>query len=294
MNEDDFDYALELKPDDEYRQVAEALPQLVDFEEIDLEDLMPCDEELPSSSSSAFYLRKRLSSFDERMLQLHSHTQLLSVSPVPSPIDKKKNKYADMLAKDRGSDANADTDGGGGSSSLENASSTDDSDNNKHNGSISRRWRISKKEFAYRIGLLEKHRQWTETSARRSSIGFFKHYPHSDKETTDKFLVALAGGIQVRRHQSYKVSELIRLYSVNGCRTIEWERPKRKKIESGVMLPGTVDRVAQLYRDDDDAAFDYCIAGMASCCIHIDRYLLAIMINHHVSIYIIIIHYRFS
>ena len=264
MNEDDFDYALELKPDDEYRQVAEALPQLVDFEEIDLEDLMPCDEEPPSSSSSAFYLRKRLSSFDERMLQLHTHTQLLSVSPVPSPIDKKKNKHADMLAKDRGSD------GGGGSSSLENASSTDDSDNNKHNSSISRPWRISKKEFAYRIGLLEKHRQWTETSARRSSIGFFKHYPHSDKETSDKFLVALAGGIQVRRHQSYKVSELIRLYSVNGCRTIEWERPKRKKIESDVMLPGTVDRVAKSYRDDD-VAFDYCIAGMASCCAHIDR-----------------------
>lgn len=274
MNEDDFDYALELKPDDEYRQVAEALPQLVDFEEIDLEDLMPCDEEEPSSSSSssssAFYLRKRLSSFDERMLQLHTHTQLLSVSPVPSPIDKKKNKYVDMLAKDRGSDTNAYTDGGGGSSSLENASSTDDSDNNKHNSSIGRRWRISKKEFAYRIGLLEKHRQWTETSARRSSIGFFKHYPHSDKETTDKFLVALAGGIQIRRHQSYKVSEPIRLYSVNGCRTIEWERPKRKKIESGGMLPGTIDRVAKSYRDDD-AAFDYCIAGIILSYINIER-----------------------
>lgn len=269
MNEDDFDYALELKPDDEYRQVAEALPQLVDFEEIDLEDLIPCDEEpssssSSSSSSSAFYLRKRLSSFDERMLQLHTHTQLLSVSPVPSPIDKNKNKYVDMLAKDRGgSDAHAYTDGGGGSYSLENASSTDDSENNKHTSSIGKRWRISKKEFAYRIGLLEKHRQWTETSARRSSIGFFKHYPHSDKETSDKFLVALAGGIQIRRHQSYKVSEPIRLYSVNGCRTIEWERPKRKKIESGVMLPGIVDRVAKSYRDDD-AAFDYCIAGMTS------------------------------
>jgi len=254
MNEDDFDYAIELKPDDEYRQVAEALPQLVDFDEIDLEDLLPYDEEPSSSSSSALYLRNRLSSFDERMLQLHTHTQLLSVSPIPSPIDK--NKYVDMLAKDRGSDANASTDGGGGASSLENASS-DDSDS-KHN-SIGRRWRISKKEFAYRIGLLEKHRQWTETSARRSSIGFFKHYPHSDKETTDKFLVALAGGIQVRRHQSYKVSELVRLFSVNGCRTIEWERPKRKKIDNAVILPGTVDRIAKSYQDD--AAFDYCIAG---------------------------------
>ena len=260
MNEDDFDYALELKPNDEYRQVAEALPQLVDFDEIDLEDLLPCDEQSTKLQSSSFSLRKRLSSFDERMLQLHTHTQLLSVSPVPSPTDKKNNK--DALAKDRGSDANAtNTEFGGGSTSLENASCSDgSSDKAGSNSSISRRWRISKKEFAYRIGLLEKHRKWTETSARRSSLGFYKHYPQSDKETMDKLLVTLAGGIQVRRHQSYKVSELIRLFSVNGCRTIEWEKPKRKVIvDSGVILPGNIDRVTK--SDREDAAFNYCIAG---------------------------------
>lgn len=38
FNEDDFDYALELQPDDEYRQVAEALPQVLDFDEIELDD----------------------------------------------------------------------------------------------------------------------------------------------------------------------------------------------------------------------------------------------------------------
>ncbi|KAJ1405776.1 hypothetical protein B484DRAFT_423931, partial [Ochromonadaceae sp. CCMP2298] len=41
FNEDDFDYALELRPDDEYRQVAEALPQLVDFDEIDVDLYTP-------------------------------------------------------------------------------------------------------------------------------------------------------------------------------------------------------------------------------------------------------------
>ena len=33
LNDDEFDYALELKPDDEYRQAAEALQAVRDFDE---------------------------------------------------------------------------------------------------------------------------------------------------------------------------------------------------------------------------------------------------------------------
>lgn len=39
---------------------------------------------------------------------------------------------------------------------------------------------------------------------RRSSIGFHRHHPSSDKEAMDRFLVALAGGVHVRRHQGYR------------------------------------------------------------------------------------------
>ena len=38
----------------------------------------------------------------------------------------------------------------------------------------------------------------------RSSIGFHRHHPSSDKEAMDKFLVAMAGGVHVRRHQAYR------------------------------------------------------------------------------------------
>lgn len=36
LNEDDYDYAIELTPDDEYRQAAEALHSVSDFDDEDL------------------------------------------------------------------------------------------------------------------------------------------------------------------------------------------------------------------------------------------------------------------
>jgi hypothetical protein len=37
-NEDDYDYAIELLPDNEYREAAEALPSIIDFDDEDLFD----------------------------------------------------------------------------------------------------------------------------------------------------------------------------------------------------------------------------------------------------------------
>lgn len=60
----------------------------------------------------------------------------------------------------------------------------------------------------------------------RSSLGFRKYYPFStEKEARDKFLVLLARGVKVTRHQSYKHAEPVTLFSTTGCRSIQWEKP---------------------------------------------------------------------
>lgn len=44
----------------------------------------------------------------------------------------------------------------------------------------------------------------------------------------DKFLLLMARGVTVTRHQSFKYSEKVSLFSSTGCRTIEWEKPGSK------------------------------------------------------------------
>lgn len=67
----------------------------------------------------------------------------------------------------------------------------------------------------------------------RSSAGFARaNYAvsASNKDAMDKFLVALARGVHVRRHQSGCVAELVRLYSDDGCQTISWQKPDPKAL----------------------------------------------------------------
>ena len=53
MNEDDYDYAIELKMDDEYRQAADALPSIAELDDVDDDDLLiMLDEKRQSISDS--------------------------------------------------------------------------------------------------------------------------------------------------------------------------------------------------------------------------------------------------
>jgi hypothetical protein len=40
----------------------------------------------------------------------------------------------------------------------------------------------------------------------------------------DRFLLTMAKGIEIRRHQKNKTAETVRLFSTTGCKMIQWER----------------------------------------------------------------------
>lgn len=124
---------------------------------------------------------------------------------------------------------------------------------------------ISRGEFSLGLNMLSKHKKWVERAARRSSIGFHRDRPASDKEAMDRFLVALAGGTHLRRHQSGCVAEMVRLFSTTGCRTIQWERPSarsllaQRKREGGELSEGTTDAI--FVQKHDRSPFDCCVAS---------------------------------
>lgn len=122
----------------------------------------------------------------------------------------------------------------------------------RKNSLISRPSLVTKREFSLRLKMLANHRKWVERAARQSSIGFNNKFHVDDKHAEDKFLVCLAGGIIVRKHQAYKSAEEIRLYSTTGCREICWEKPQERSDREVLTKP-------------DRGVFDCCIAGESLC-----------------------------
>jgi hypothetical protein len=57
-----------------------------------------------------------------------------------------------------------------------------------------------------------------------SSAAYMKNHVSSDKDSMDKFIVALTRGIHVRRHQEGCAAELVRLFSDDGCQSVGWEK----------------------------------------------------------------------
>jgi hypothetical protein len=61
---------------------------------------------------------------------------------------------------------------------------------------------------------------------------------------------------------------VVRLYSVTGCRTIEWDKPKAKDLlaqrrKQGVLADGATNAI--INTSYDKTAFDCCIAS--KCCL---------------------------
>ena len=210
-----------------YRQAAEALPKLVDFDDIDLSEI--CEEHQYSANNGNIQpfsttkkirettefntQRNRHSNFDQSMLELHTSKK----PPIRSSIanyntrtsivndDNLSHWGAVDTTRDNGNPTAAEsleTDDleacnfepsddedeenipeetqydrritGMGTGLLSNAALGDGTGINFHattssNGStFSSRWRkLSKKEFSFRLNLLEKHRKWVERAARR-------------------------------------------------------------------------------------------------------------------------------
>jgi hypothetical protein len=85
---------------------------------------------------------------------------------------------------------------------------------------------VSRAAFRQSMGRLRDERQSIEGAARRSSVAFQRFFPFaSEKEALDKFLLLLARGATVTRHQSFKYAERVTLFSTTGCRSIEWDKP---------------------------------------------------------------------
>ena len=81
---------------------------------------------------------------------------------------------------------------------------------------------VSRSQLRSRLGLLQMQRKWAISAARRSSADSLQRYAITDKAVRDAFLVALASGVRVRRHQGHKSSEIVYLSSPDGCRTLRW------------------------------------------------------------------------
>ena len=155
----DYDYAVELQPDDEYRQVAESHPHIADF-----------DDEI-------FISAQLITSFS----RLEEDNDYEHDDGIHSP--------GTLPSSDCGQQTETD---------------------------------IDEAYFFRKMTILKHQRQWVQRASRRSSHGFQKQYFESDKSTVDRFLVSLASGISVVRHQSCQRSESVWLASVDGCRTITW------------------------------------------------------------------------
>lgn len=85
---------------------------------------------------------------------------------------------------------------------------------------------LSKSEFKTHLKQLNRRKKWAENSIRRASDNFVSNYDKTGKAAMDRFIVAMSRGVAVRRHQAGCLAEEVRLYSDNGCHSINWEPPK--------------------------------------------------------------------
>ncbi len=330
FNEDDYDYALELRHDDEYRQAAEALPEITDFQNLErvlrlgnkeynnrvavgnIKDVLSSPQfkykSMNKKKSTWSHIIETLSSLTKanetstirrensiNEIQLAAleegkkmsqrsifnensskETLLNSFFAALKPIFKQneENKILENI-----SDRNLHQDNLEGSSfdvtgffldtddnqtvqspavaASQNELPIDDSaaliDNSNR--------LVSKKDFMAKMGMLSKQRKWIEKAARRSSVAFQSQYfNYTDKEVMDKLLVYLVNGITIRRHQSQHASEIVKFYSTDGNRTIQWE-----PVQSSVLLTNTNRLTSPTKKNiNDDVYSDFCM-NLCTC-----------------------------
>lgn len=81
---------------------------------------------------------------------------------------------------------------------------------------------LSMEEYAAGVRALRARHLRASAAARRSSVSFLQRHAASDADALARFLTALSQGLVVRRHQSDCASEPVRLFSLNGGRTVQW------------------------------------------------------------------------
>ncbi len=342
-NEDDYDYAIELVPDVEYRKSAKILGNISDFEDADeyiesllmeeegegLEDdhvstperessidAMKSKENVRSSSGESIDIFKDEANGNQeesiKSSSLSFFSRFLGVfekksaekGPTSSPtrvgadglqspsisgeaikqnssvMNIKLSPFGDMHGElESGKTAvQKEEEHGGETTSAESGTEDVDQMGNDDVSHIAEEEElgltpreaaiiISRKQFLTRIGVLSKKRNWVEKAARRSSIGFHQKYNVTDKAVMDAFLVAMTSGIHVRRHQKGRFSEMVRLMSDDGCKTVSWgqvnpvELAFQRSREGVAVNPN--DKYARLAaKHMHEAGFDHEFGGM--------------------------------
>lgn len=247
---DEYDYAIELRPDDEYRQTVEALPRVVDLDLEHVKDLLSYTPSLHQRSLAEKNSRSPQAGI--------SPNKALWSSSSPVFIELPRNKIDDQVKY-----SPANSDGKESIVSIGGSISKGQSGNVLTGIGV-----ISKPEFSWRMELLTKHKKWAESAARKSSLSFYAQFSLTDKAVMDKFLVALSSGVNLRRHQAKHSSELVIITSGNGCRTFKWKpfdriyQAKLMKLEG---LQGhDINYSSPLSRGGDNGGFDFCIRSETS------------------------------
>lgn len=102
------------------------------------------------------------------------------------------------------------------------------------------------------------------------------HFPVNENQILERFLLTMAGGVHIRRHQKNKLSEVVRLFSVNGCKSILWEKPQalkllqerrklRRENREHEEVQGVNNRFSgdiAIEHIDDRSIFDCCVTGI--------------------------------
>ena len=120
---------------------------------------------------------------------------------------------------------------------------------------------VSVQEYVAAVRGLRQRQRRATTAARRSSVAFSERYESSDQEALNRLLYALGAGVNVRRYQTGCRAEMVRLFSLNGGRTIHWApeavRPVGRLARLDSVRTGT-----QLMREQArDSGLDCCIAS---------------------------------
>eukprot|EP01031_Cornospumella_fuschlensis_P037259 gene37259-45232_t len=243
FNDDDFDYALELRPDDEYRQVAELLPDIVGFDEVEIDptELFSSHDSTEDDDAGPLDIENRSPFSPSSLSHGRSPTRdIESNVPVRPSLPEIAGRRSSTGVQ--GTFYYDHTITGIGTLPMNSSPAK----NRRRSSEVSRHSLITKQEFSSRLEILGSQKKWVERAARKSSLGFSNRFHLDPKSAMDRFLVHMARGVLVRRHQAYKVAEYVCLFSTTGCREICWEAPRQTEEKKSVKA--------------DRGVFDWCIA----------------------------------
>jgi hypothetical protein len=120
---------------------------------------------------------------------------------------------------------------------------------------------VSVEEYTVAIKHLQQRQRRVSTAARRSSAAFLEKFATSDKEALNKLLYAISAGVHVKRHQAGFSAETVRLFSLNVGKTIQWAPEVQRPYRALSKYSSIRERQQLLKSKARDNGLDCCIAS---------------------------------